>query len=376
MGQESITYVEPVADDWKGTARYEVLGRLGKGGMGVVYEVFDRERRELVALKTLLHFDSAGLYLVKQEFRTLAGVHHRNLVHLHELGVTEAGQVFFTMELLRGHDFRQYVRRPEARAPSVKLSAPPPTLALAQGDRETAPPPRPDATQGATSVPKEESPANMDRLVAALQQLASGIHALHSAGKLHRDIKPSNVLVTREGRVVLLDFGVATELASRGAKASTGSAGSGEVVGTARYMAPEQGDDAPPSPASDWYSVGVMLYEVLVGRPPFLGSLTDILVMKGRIDPPPPSECVRGVPPKLDALCRSLLDRDPARRPTGLEILAELGATHSSAPPPNPVGGADASSAFIGREGQLTALRASGSPCVSAARQAWASRPS
>src|SRR5580698_4814633 len=97
--------------EWKGTARYEIVRRIGVGGMGAVYEAFDRERRQRVALKTLLRFSPAALYRFKQEFRTLADVHHPNLVHLYELVVSEAAPVFFTMELVPGTDFIAHVLR-------------------------------------------------------------------------------------------------------------------------------------------------------------------------------------------------------------------------------------------------------------------------
>jgi hypothetical protein len=345
MAQETHGVAEPLAEGWKGTVRYEILSCLGRGGMGLVYEAFDRDRRRLVALKTLLHFDPAALYLFKQEFRTLADVHHTNLVHLYELEVTDLGDVFFTMELLRGTDFRRHVQKEGTRKSSAEPSSREVTTVA-----DTVRPPR-DVAPGPPPAGRC-SEVHLDRLYPALCQLVEGVHALHSAGKLHRDIKPSNVLVTSDGRVVLLDFGVATELSGHGEKAP---AGSGEVVGTARYMAPEQADDAPPSPASDWYSVGVMLYEALVGRPPFVGSLHEILSMKSIVDPLPPSECVTGVPPDLDALCRALLHRDPAMRPTGVEILRRLGSTRSSAPPA--LRRVDAPAAFIGRGGHLRALR-------------------
>src|SRR6185312_15048234 len=120
MAQESSACAGSVpVPEWRGTDRYDVIGRLGQGGMGVVYEAFDRERRQLVALKTLLHHDPAALYLFKQEFRTLADVRHTNLVHLYELVIAEKGQAFFTMELVRGCDFVEYVRGAEGCSDSV-----------------------------------------------------------------------------------------------------------------------------------------------------------------------------------------------------------------------------------------------------------------
>jgi eukaryotic-like serine/threonine-protein kinase len=354
MAQDSSSYAGPAPEptDWKGTARYEVLSCLGRGGMGVVYEAFDRERRQLVAVKTLIDFDAAALYLFKQEFRTLADAQHANLVHLYELVLAESGHVFFTMELVRGTDFRQYVRRAEGHRTSLP-SFPGGGLQVPPRDRETV---RPGGPKGSPQAAPNHrrSPSDLDRLRPALRQLVDGVHALHMAGKLHRDIKPSNVLVTPEGRVVLLDFGVATELSKH---AEEVPASGGEMVGTARYMAPEQADDEPPTPASDWYSVGVMLYEALVGRPPFVGSAVDVLTMKSTMDPVPASECVAGVPSDLDALCQALLHRDPAMRPTGAEVLHRLGVTRSIAPGPPPLGPAGAETTFMGRDRQLKVLR-------------------
>ena len=141
------------------------------------------------------------------------------------------------------------------------------------------------------SSPELDGPAcDVHRLGAVLEQMAEGLHHLHEAGMLHRDLKPSNVLVTPEGRVAILDFGLVTEDAGRASPGGTdtgpasGSARSvfnpslasertdhGLVVGTIRYMAPEQGDALPLTRAADWYSFGVMLYEALVGEPPFAG---------------------------------------------------------------------------------------------------------
>ena len=257
-----------------------MLGLLGQGGMGVVYEAFDREWHQIVAIKRLLRYEPAALYL-------------------YELVVDGQDDVFFTMELVRGSEFSHYVRA--ATGPRA-VGGPDAATQPSSRERNTVRPGDP-GPGGRERRALAASPVDADRLRPALRQLVEGIGALHAAGKLHRDIKPSNVLVTREGRVVLLDFGVATELRGRPGE---GGLGDGEVVGTARYMAPEQADDETPTPACDWYSVGVMLYEALVGRPPFVGSVVDVLTMKSILDVPPPSECVQGVPPDLDALCVAL----------------------------------------------------------------------
>ncbi len=325
--------------DWNGTARFEVLSCIGRGGMGAVYLARDRERRQSVALKTVLHFDAASLYQFKQEFRTLAGVIHPNLVRLHELVGTESDRVFFSMEFVRGTDFLRHVQR-TGTAPRLDDS----------GVQLHAPSPMPFSVP-AVSRDRRNTPADVDRLLPALRQLVAGVQALHSAGKLHRDIKPPNVLVSTEGRVVLLDFGVATDLR----RVAVEAANPEEIVGTATYMAPEQAFEDAPTAAADWYSVGVMLYEALVGVPPFVGSALDVIHRKNNCDPPTPAEVVDGVPAELDALCRALLDRAPDRRPKGPEILERLGANGAAerirSDEPRAV-------SLVGREAQVAQLEA------------------
>ena len=169
---------------------------------------------------------------------------------------------------------------------------------------------------GALSVPGMGA-LNLDRLRQMLTQLTEGVLALHESGKLHRDIKPSNVLVTRDGRLVLLDFGLVTEIAP----ALTHTL---DAVGTPAYMSPEQIAGLPLTRASDWYNVGAMLYQALTGQLPFVGSVLDVMQRKQESEPPPPREVSPGVPHDLDILCEGLLRRDPSQRPSGLDVLRAL----------------------------------------------------
>ena len=335
------------AVEFRGTERFELLRRLGEGGMGIVYEALDRERNTRVALKTMHRLDALAIYRFKQEFRALSDVSHPNLVSLHELH-SAAETLFFTMELVAGTDFLQFVR---AGPIGASLDA------ATDQDRDAT---RAEAASAPTLVPSRAPQFDEERLRSALRQLALGVCALHAAGKLHRDLKPSNVLVTREGRVVVLDFGLVTDLDAGQAKTIDHG-----IAGTAEYMSPEQAAGTELSEASDWYSVGAMLYEALAGRLPFFGPRLRVLMEKQERDPKPPSELSDGVPADLEVLCMELLGRRPEVRPKGRELLQRLGAPVTrirEAAPLSSTGSFNAATStapFIGREAHLAALEAS-----------------
>ncbi|HEX4445721.1 MAG TPA: protein kinase, partial [Polyangiaceae bacterium] len=319
--------------------------------MGAVYEARDRERNRSVAVKTLVRFDAGAFYLFKQEFRTLANLLHPNLVRLYDLVASGPEGVFFTMELVSGRNFRDHVWRPEA------LTAAADPLETTEGrprqdeaDRRSGKLPV-EGSRAAGGERRPRTPADIERLRGALRQLVQGVQAVHAAGKVHRDIKPSNVVVDGEGRVVLLDFGIAAELSGALDRRLLES----NVAGTPAYMAPEQALDGVLTSASDWYSVGVLLYEALVGKPPFTGDATDILYRKALLDAPAPAELVEGVPEDLDALCRDLLQREPEHRPSGARVLRRLGV-EPRIQSPTPIAGFEHRSKLVGRGGELRAL--------------------
>jgi serine/threonine protein kinase len=357
--------------DFTGTDRLRVVRTLGAGGIGVVYEVMDRARGTRVALKTLQRLDGEHLLRFKREFRLLQGLHHRNLVQLGELQEA-GGRWFFTMELLHGVDFASYATGtplPALFSDTGRMA--PPSISLDMSTATAVTSSLRDLPADAASVlapaaPPRQHELDEARLREGLRQLAAGLEALHRAGMIHRDIKPHNVMVCsgsswvpsgdddsdgvpEHDRVVLLDFGMVSD--TRAWDDDDVNAG-----GTPAYMAPEQADGAA-VPASDWYAVGVMLYQALTGIRPFDGHVAYVLMEKQRRDPVPPSLVDAGlaVPADLEALCMALLARDPRARPTGAEVLARLAGESAQVPE---IRMAELDVALIGRAAEMEAMRA------------------
>lgn len=243
---------------------------LGTGSLGVVYRVRDRDGGTQVALKLLHGVGPERQHRLKHEFRRVADIAHPNLVTVYELEA-EAEQLFFTMEIVDGEPF---------------------VSGLADADEE--------------------------QLRQATRQLLGGLATLHAEGLVHRDIKPNNVLVEPDGRVVVLDFGLAATLEERRAERGT-------IVGTAAYMAPEQASGQPATGASDLYAVGVMLYELLVGRPLSQGPPTWLQRQRRNQHAPDVTALAQGRDPSLCNLVEALLARSPYDRPSAEEAAASLG---------------------------------------------------
>lgn len=331
--------------------RFELRRVLGSGAFGEVFEAFDRERSAVVALKRLRKVDAAALYHFKREFRSLTDLAHDNLVRLYEL-VSDGESWAFTMELIAGSPFHDYVRAgPHVRTfgDSSASDSSSDAHARREDDLSTritrASVAVPALPAGVPAAPELGSTAfDEGRLRRSLTQLVRGVASVHAAGKLHCDLKPPNVLVEAGGRVVVLDFGVVAEIAAHDDALD-------EVGGTPAYMAPEYEGGQPPTPQSDWYSVGVMLYEVLTGMRPFSARGKGLTLLKRDVDAPAPGTRVAGLPRDLSELCVALLSRDPAARPTGDQILQQLGAAtvQDVAAPID---------TLLGRDAELAALRA------------------
>ena len=322
--------------------RFDVVRRLGEGGAGFVYEAIDRGRDGRVALKMLRVLDGEMLLRLKEEFRSLQDLEHRNLIRLFELSC-EDDKWFFTMELVEGRGFVAYVTGSTSVVPA------PPDRSAAR-EMDTAPAASVASGVRSGTVQRASRVADETKLRDSMMQLAQGLVALHTAGKVHRDIKPSNVMVANDGRVVILDLGLVRDAAEVTALDED------VVVGTISHMAPEQAAGTDVGPAADWYSVGTVLYQCLTGRHPFEGDALDVLTRKQVEDPPRPRELSPNAPEDLDVLCMDLLKRAPADRPTGADVLRRLASRGDTARPARQEAAA-VLAPFVGRSREMDALR-------------------
>lgn len=355
---------------------YEVLSVLGRGGIGTVYRARHRESGNAVAVKLLgppPACDPAAARRLAREFEALRSLHHPNVVRVHEAGVHE-GYSFLAMELVEGLDLRSYLSPLLDDAPCAGARPPPSTgdrdldpgawsdepesesqlsptegnsdagadairaFAALMDEPETGPTPEPSSREPAEAgrigpVLAEATPlppallerlnrrGRLARLHDAVLQVCEGLAYVHARGLVHRDLKPSNIMVDDRRWVRLMDFGL-VKLASDTASLTQ----HGKVVGTYRYMAPEQARGGPVDHRADLYSLGVILFELLCGRPPFMARLAPELWNEIIALPPPTVLAMNpGAPTRLALLANRLLAKDPRERfQTAEEIAAEL----------------------------------------------------
>ena len=265
-------------------SRYEILGRLGRGGMGAVYRAYDRVLEEEVALK-VLHEESANRDDARRRFRTeiklARKVMHRNVCRIYEYG-EEGSHRFISMELVQGSELkRQAGTMSAARAYSVAI------------------------------------------------QIADGLEAIHAVGIIHRDLKTSNIMLEPSGTVRLMDFGIAKHVAVEGVQATA----TGDIVGTPAYMSPEQARAEKLDFRSDVYALGVVLYELFTGRVPFEADTPIAVILKHIHDAPPlEGPGTEKLPPALvPILARALAKSRAARFQTAAEVGQALRAAAGEA---------------------------------------------
>ena len=287
---------------------YEILAELGRGGMATVYLAQDLALGRKVAIKVMapaLQFQEGMAERFKREARTAASLSHRNIIPIY--AVKQAEQVtYFVMKFIEGRSL--------------------------------------------DSIIKEVGPLPIPMVQAIANQVGSGLGHAHKRGIVHRDVKPANIMVDSDGWAVVTDFGIAKVAESHGLTMT------GATVGTPSYMSPEQCAAGELAGASDQYSLGVVIYEMLVGRVLFSGDSAMAVMFAHLHEPPPPITGLRGdVPPELAAAVMRMLEKTPASRwPTVDAAVAALGGGQLA--PDDPVrtrlvtlAAAGASSQLMGR---------------------------
>jgi eukaryotic-like serine/threonine-protein kinase len=324
-----VAILEP---QFHGTPRFRIVSRIGVGAIGELYKAMDETRGTFVALRTLRTVSRKDGESLRQDFASLKAVRNPGLVALGDVDNVD-GLWFYTMEFVEGASLLDYVR---PRAQPVYARAP-----------EGALRPSARAPEGALRQPLGSTgePLSELRLRSALAQLVRAVHALHGAGHVHGQIEPEHVRVTPQGRLVLLEC----ELTG----SRDGRASEQRLLSALPYVAPERLEDAAKTPASDWYSVGAVLFHALTGTAPFAGSGADLLEQKQRMAPVLPA----GHASVLAELARDLLAIDPDARPEYDEIRERLGIVNESEPRPSQTWSLLADAApFLGRRRELGLL--------------------
>ncbi|MEM7233289.1 MAG: protein kinase [Planctomycetota bacterium] len=320
---ELVRALDSIVDDGgrpigRTLGNFQLHGEIGRGGMGVVYEAEELSLGRRVALKVLPFagmLDPRQLARFQNEARAAAQLHHPHIVAVHSVG-TERGVHYYAMQLIEGQSLAQLLR--EVRGLSDDAS-----WIRAFGLRSSS---SDSSTSGSTTLSSLATPASFSyfRAVASLvEQAAGALDHAHDVGVVHRDVKPANLLIDRDGKVWVTDFGLAQF------QADSGLTLSGEVLGTLRYMSPEQANgDRGIDARTDIYSLGVTLYQLATLELPFDGR--DRGELLGRIlreEPRRPRTVRRDVPTDLETIILKAIEKSPADR---YASMAELRADLSS----------------------------------------------
>ena len=280
------TTVDELARGTLFAGRYEIIEELGAGGMGKVYRAFDRKIEEEVALKLLkpeIAADKKTVDRFRNELKLARKIRHSNICGMFDLG-EEGKTLFISMEYVRGEDLRSFIRRAKQ--------------------------------------------LNVATAVAIAGQIAEGLSEAHKLGITHRDLKPGNIMIDKEGNAKIMDFGIARSLAGAGTTVE------GAVIGTPEYMSPEQVEGRPADQRADIYALGVILFEMVTGRPPFDGETALAVAHKHKYEPAPdPQDLNPQLPLSLGRLILRCLEKEREKRyQTAEGFLADLQAVEAALP--------------------------------------------
>jgi len=330
---------------------YQLLESLGQGGMGVVFRAQNQDSGEIVALKTIKATREMELDSIRREIRALARIRHPGIVKIVAEG-TEDGLPWYAMEFLQGMTVRQYFSQ---QAVSRTSGGDDPTQTKSIGWWTNSLNRLPDSDNtlpvlGSYSGGDEQDGGSsravtlskrgaFARVLPLIQKLCSPLAFLHGEGIVHRDLKPENIMVRNDGAPVLVDFGLMTQFTAEESRETLTV--EQEVMGTVSYMAPEQIRGEFVDARADLYALGCILYELLVGHPPYIGLLpAHILQAHLYGTPTPPSRLRPEVQPELDTLICRLLTKDPRDRighsDAVAKALGDLCGEHLVEPGPKP----------------------------------------